>query len=56
MAAQPHYVCVNYDYSTRTHMGHPHTDIKCIVRSSLVVQCLRLQAVNEGNMSSIPSG
>lgn len=24
--------------------------------ASLVVQCLRLQAVNEGNMSSIPSG
>ena len=54
MATQSHYACVNYDYSTRTQICHPHTNIKCIVRSSLVVQWLRLQAVNEGNMSSIP--
>lgn len=53
--AQPHFGCVNCDFSTMTPICHQQIDIECIFSTSLVVQQWGLQASHvEGMGSSNP--
>ena len=54
VVAQPHFGCVNCDFSTMTPVCHQQIDRECIFSASPVVQQWGLQASHVEGMGSIP--